>query len=276
MIKKTLYTLLGTIVISKVISTSSPYVFKRNIQEKEKTPLLFGSFGIYFGMRYLSSLLNEYRNVLVHRASYKQTNDYSLNTLSKYNSVISPPVMLKKFERARKGYKSLFTIRFTHIIPTSIDLFLSSILLYQQMGTSFSLLMLGTVSTYVYRSITITNNRLKERQQLNKLENAMSQNIDTFLRQKTVVDKSIFENISKKEEELILSLKDLNTQQQLIIGGGSIAMTYLWFIDPLLDISTFVMMHLLTSQIFQPLNQVGMIYREWKQSNQDIKDVNVV
>jgi CDP-glucose 4,6-dehydratase len=36
-----------------------------------------------------------------------------------------------------------------------------------------------------------------------------------------------------KKKELIL-----NTEQQLIIGGGSIAMTYLWFIDPLLDIST--------------------------------------
>jgi hypothetical protein len=37
---------------------------------------------------------------------------------------------------------------------------------------------------------SITNNRLKERQQLNKLENVMSQNIDTFLRQKTIIDKS--------------------------------------------------------------------------------------
>ena len=76
-------------------------------------------------MRYLYSLLNDYRNVLVHRALYNLTNEYSINILNKCNNIISPPIILKKFERARKGYKSLFTIRFTHIIPTSIDLFLS-------------------------------------------------------------------------------------------------------------------------------------------------------
>jgi ATP-binding cassette subfamily B protein len=69
-----------------------------------------------------------------------------------------------------------------------------------------------------------------------------------------------------EEKKLTDSLRDLNTQQQLILGTGGIVMSYLWYIQPDLGVSDFVMMNLLIQQLFQPLNQVGMIYREWKQS----------
>jgi ATP-binding cassette, subfamily B, heavy metal transporter len=283
--------LVSTILVGKCITSGSPYIFKNVVnntttnQRKEnqkKDISVLSGLVLFFSLRVVGSYLNETRNVLVNKLSYQRTNLFCesllTNKLTNLNTQLnksdwSVPIYLKKFERARKGYKTLYTIKYTHIIPTTIEFGLSSALIVQQLGFSFCGVLLSTVALYMYRSIQIANSRTKERQEFNQLENQLHHHLNQYLTKSVSFNLESITNLSLQEEKMIKSLKQLNVEQQIILALGSIGLTYLWYIDPTLEISDFVMMHLLSLQLFQPLNQVGMIYREYVQSKQDIKEL---
>ena len=292
--KTTFFSLIGCILVSKGISTSSPYLLKYGITqaegessgEKKKTLPILLLLGGYYLSRFGTTYLNELRNTLVAKASISPTKEYTLGLLptdpfSIRERVPSVPIFIKTLERKKKAYKSLFTIKYTHIIPTGIELGLAGLLVSQQLGLLFSGTLCATVGVYIARSIQITNGRVEERKRLNDAENKwchstseyitdLSTSITSFTeKDKREVDTRVT-NVLLEEKKLTDSLLDLNTQQQLILGTGGIVMSYLWYIQPDLGISDFVMMNLLIQQLFQPLNQVGMIYREWKQSVGDL------
>jgi ATP-binding cassette subfamily B protein len=259
--------IISTIIISKIISTSSPYIFKRaidNQNNKDQAVLLFGS---YYLSRLATSYLNEVRNVMVNRESFNYTNNFCNKMIT--GNVVTEGVFMKKIERARKGYKSMFTIRYTHILPTFIELALSSSLLVTHMNPVFSGILLSTIGFYMYRSVKITNKRIEERKILNLSENNLySGKTNDQLNE-------VFKLMTINEEKLVISLKNINVEQQSILAGGNIILLLLWFKDPTMGISDFVMLNMLASQVYQPLNQAGMIYREWYQSKHDINEVKV-
>ena len=265
-------TILGTIVASKLISTTSPYLFKYGIDMKDKSWKVAGCLSLFFLARYSTSYLNELRNVIVSQSSISIVKNTSVKIIQTIPET-SIPVLCKQVERKKKAIKSLFTIKYTHITPLAIELGLSSFFVYQNLGPLFCGILFSTVSIYIIRSIQITNQRVKERTILNRLENNWIESLYKYFQTHqnlSFINK--LENILQEEHKLVNSLKDLNTQQQIILCTGNILMTYLWFINPELTISDFVMMNIIYQQMFQPLNQAGMIYREWKQSKQDLKE----
>jgi len=292
--KKTIGILLGCIIISKGISTGSPYLLKHAIHTEEnksktdKGMWIFYTLGLYYLSRVSTSYLNELRNVLVAKAATYPTKQYIVGLLPTdpftiRNTVPSIPIFIKQLERKKKAYKSLFTIKYTHIIPTGLELGLAGLLVTQQLGWIFSGTLFATVGFYIARSIQITNSRVDERKQLHLSENKMCHSVNEYItglsisylpssedaKEKKKVDSNIT-SVLHEEERLTTSLRQLNTEQQVILGTGGIIMSYLWHIQPELGISDFVMMNILMQQLFQPLNQVGMIYREWKQSKYDL------
>lgn len=286
--KTTLFSLLGCIVVSKGISTSSPYLLKQGLftkEDRQKELIMLGTLGLYYMSRFSTTYLNELRNVLVARACISPTNRYTCSLLptepfSMRDKVQSIPIFTKQLERKKKAYKSLFTIKYTHIIPTGLELGLAGLLVSQQLGLLFSGTLFATVGIYIARSIQITNGRVEERKTLNHAENRMCHSVSEYLTSlSTSIDsspvdkKEVKENIRhvlSTEEGLTNSLRVLNTEQQLILGTGGIVMSYLWYIQPELNVGDFMMMNLLMQQLFQPLNQIGMIYREWTQSKHDL------
>ncbi len=279
--------LLSSIVIGKCITSGSPYIFKNvvnntTINQRKKDVSVLSGLVLFFSLRVVGSYLNETRNVLVNKLSYQRTNLFCesllTNKLTNLNTQLkksdwSVPIYLKKFERARKGYKTLYTIKYTHIIPTTIEFGLSSALIVQQLGFSFCGILLSTVGIYMYRSIQIANSRTKERQEFNQLENQLHHHLNQHVSNSVPFNSNCLTSLSGQEEKMIKSLKRLNLEQQSILALGSIGLTYLWYITPTLEISDFVMMHLLSLQLFQPLNQVGMIYRDYVQSKQDVNEI---
>lgn len=260
-----MYHIVSTIVFSKIISTSSPYLFKRAIDSDSKTEQSFLYIGSFYVSRFMSGYLNELRNVIVNKASFIYTNDFCFRVI-KHKKIIDA-VFMKKLERARKGHKSLFTIKYTHIIPTGIELSMGSALIVTQMSPLFSGILLSTIGYYIYRSIKITDKRIEERKILNSSENMLYNSSKDNL-------PKIFKQLSINEEKLIESLKNINVEQQMILVSGNITMALLWYQTPSLNISDFVMLNMISMQVYQPLNQAGMIYREWNQSKYDIKEVS--
>ena len=259
-----MYHIIGTIVISKMISTSSPYLFKRAVNSDSKSEQTILYIGSFFATRFIAGYLNEVRNVMVNKASLLLTDNFCNTTV--YNRQILDAVFMKKMERARKGYKSLFTIKYTHILPTGLELAMGSTLIVSQMSPLFSGILLSTIGYYIYRSIKITDMRIEERKLLNKSENKLYDSVKTEL-------PAVFKAMSLNEMKLVESLKNINVEQQGILVGGNVALALLWFSDPALCIADFVMLNMLAGQVYQPLNQAGMIYREWNQSKYDIREV---
>jgi hypothetical protein len=280
------FKILGCILLGKTISTSSPYILKYGIDESKKTEynksdIILLSLTAFFTSRFCNTYLNELRSILVAKEVLQKSNKFCLslfptNPYHIRDKVQSIPIFCKQIERSRKAYKSLFSIKYNHVIPTSIEFTCASFLVIHNLGYGFCGLLLSTTALYIYRSIQLTNNRIKEQQMLFNSENNLIQSIDNYIVELTIskeknkkgleqINTSLVD-ISNKEQLNINSLKQLNIEQQAILTTGSIIMSYFWFIDPLLSISDFIMIHMLSIQLFQPLNQIGMIYREWTQS----------
>ncbi len=292
-----MFKVLSCIIASKAISTASPYIFKKSIDlseniqhdidctvEKLESPkpnsepfwtklkdtfvdsrsFLVIGLGTLYVSRFATTYLNETRNIIVQKLAQPLTVSYCSSLLQRTLPV--PPVFIKQVERARKGYKSMFTIKYTHIIPVSIELSMASFFVCMNTGYIPASIMLGSVFIYIYRSIWLTNQRVKERYDLIQVENSIYENTTQECTQK-------FVHLSQKEIIMTESLKKLNLEQQSILTCGSIIMLLYWWTNPLLQVSDMLMLQMLSQQLFQPLNNIGMIYREWVQSKQDMLEI---
>jgi ABC-type transport system involved in Fe-S cluster assembly fused permease/ATPase subunit len=268
-----IYKCLSAIVLSKLCFIYSPYLLRSTINSyKEKDTLLLVSLSSFFLLRYTGAFFNELKNVLIQKASFQPTVLFCNNVVNNRHLFTQPSIIInKKIERAKKAFKTRFTIKYTHVIPTMLDISFSSVLVSTQLGMSFTGVILSTVGVYIYSSIYLTNKRIYELKQLNHFENKMSHDIETVLQNK--VNNEIFNDVLTKEIQLAQSLKTLNQTQQLILAVSNITLSYMWYLNPELNISDFVMMHLVTTQMYQPLNQIGMIYKEWVKYRIDLEEL---
>jgi ATP-binding cassette subfamily B protein len=138
---------------------------------------------------------------------------------------------------------------------------------------------------YIGWTVAVTEWRTKFRREANEFDSAAhTKAIDSLLNYETVkyfnnegfearrYDESLERlRIARLKAQTTLSL--LNTGQQLIIGAGLVAM--LWratqgVVDGRMTLGDLVMINAFMIQIYIPLNFLGVIYRELKQSLTDL------
>jgi ATP-binding cassette subfamily B protein len=158
-------------------------------------------------------------------------------------------------------------------------------LLAVKFDVMFAWITLGALVFYVSFTITVTNWRTKFRQLMNEFDSkAHSKAIDSLLNYETVkyfnnepfeakrYDESL-ERLRKATLKSQTTLSILNTGQQLIIAIGLVLM--LWratqgVVDGSMTLGDLVMINAFMIQLYIPLNFLGVLYREIKQSLTDL------
>lgn len=193
--------------------------------------------------------------------------------------------MTRDIERGTRAVHSLISYSLYSIIPTLIEVTLVLSLLAIKFDMAFAWITLAALVLYVGFTVTVTQWRTRFRREMNELDSkAHTRAIDSLLNYETVkyFNNEAFE--ARRYDEALERLRRagiksqrtlslLNAGQQTIIAVGLIAM--LWratqgVVEGRMTVGDLVMVNAFMIQLYIPLNFLGVIYREIKQSLTDL------
>ena len=194
--------------------------------------------------------------------------------------------MSRDIERGVRGIESLIAYSLYSIVPTLIEVVLVLTILGMKFDKWYAIITLLALALYIYFTVTVTEWRTKFRKQVNEFDSgAHTRAIDSLLNYETVkyFGNEAFEaarydeSLNKLRQARIKaqnSLSALNIGQQLIIAVALVVM--LWrategVVQGHMSLGDLVMINAFMIQLYIPLNFLGVIYREIKQSLTDLE-----
>ncbi len=246
----------------------------------------------YGGLRFCTSLFTELRELIFAKATEGATRQIALQVFGhlhglslRFHLERQTGGMTRDIERGTRGVQSLISYSLYSILPTVLEVGLVLALL----GTKFELwyvwVTLAALVGYVTFTVKVTNWRTQFRRQMNELESAtQSRAVDSLLNYETVkyFNNEAFEarryndslerlRVARLKSQSTLSM--LNAGQQLIIATALVAM--LWRATAgvargAMTLGELVMINAFMIQLYIPLNFLGVLYREIKQSLTDL------
>jgi ATP-binding cassette subfamily B protein len=194
--------------------------------------------------------------------------------------------MTRDIERGVRGIESLISYSLFSIVPTLLEVALVLSILAVKFDVWFAWITIAALVLYITFTVVVTEWRTKFRREANEFDSAAhSKAVDSLLNYETVkyfnnegfearrYDESLERlRLARLKSQTTLSI--LNTGQQLIIAVGLVAM--LWratqgVVDGRMTLGDLVMVNAFMIQLYIPLNFLGVIYREIKQSLTDLE-----
>jgi len=189
-------------------------------------------------------------------------------------------------ERGTKAIDTLLSFALFSILPTFLELGLTSGILWWLYGWEVALITFATVVVYIVYTYRVTEWRVRLRREMNESDQrANTRAIDSLLNYETVKYFTaegrealrLEEGLRAYERAAIASktsLSLLNIGQAVIIGGGVTGLMILAAIRVqagTMTIGDFVAINAYMMQLSQPLNFFGFVYREVKQALVDME-----
>ena len=291
---------LAFMVCAKVANVSVPLLLKHLVDALSIKPgdpvvvlvvptaLLLG----YGALRLSTSLFTELRELIFAKATEGTARSISLQVFRHLHALSlrfhlerQTGGMTRDIERGTRAVHSLISYSLYSIFPTLVEVVMVLSLLAWKFDAGFAWITAAALVFYVTFTITVTNWRTQFRKQMNELDSgAHARAIDALLNYETVkyfnnedfearrYDESL-EKLRRAALKSQTTLSILNTGQQLIIAVALIAM--LWratqgVVEGQLTLGDLVMINAFMIQLYIPLNFLGVMYREIKQSLTDL------
>ena len=297
---------LSLMVAAKLANVSVPLLLKELVDAMSLKPsdpqavlvvpvaLLVG----YGALRLLTSAFTELRELVFAKATQGASRSIALQTFEhlhalslRFHLARQTGGMTRDIERGVRGIESLISYSLYSIIPTLIEVGLVLTILAVKFDAWFAGITLLALALYIFFTVQVTEWRTQFRKQANEFDSAAhTRAIDSLLNYETVkyfgneafeagrYDESLERlRLARLKAQTTLSL--LNTGQQLIIAAALVAM--LWrategVVAGRMTLGDLVMINAFMIQLYIPLNFLGVLYREIKQSLTDLDKMFVL
>jgi ABC-type transport system involved in Fe-S cluster assembly fused permease/ATPase subunit len=291
---------LAFMIGAKVANVGVPLLLKELIDRLAPHPNMaqamlavpVGLLVAYGLLRLSTSLFTELRELVFAKATEGAARSISLKVFGHLHALSlrfhlerQTGGMTRDIERGTRAVHSLISYSLYSIIPTLIEVVLVLTLLATKFDMMFAWITLAALVIYVSFTVSVTHWRTRFRREMNELDSkAHSRAIDSLLNYETVkyFNNEAFE--TRRYDEALERLRQagvksqqtlslLNTGQQSIIAVGLILM--LWrategVVAGRMSVGDLVMVNAFMIQLYIPLNFLGVIYREIKQSLTDL------
>ena len=189
-------------------------------------------------------------------------------------------------DRGAKGMQFLLTFALLEVAPLVIELILVAIILWSLFGFAYASVTFITVLVYIGYTLMLTEWRIKFRRRMNEAdESAATYAVDSLINYETVKyfnaeeyeAKRYSKTLSRYENAAVISRTSLslvNVGQGLIIATGLVLVMGFAGHDintGKLSVGSFVVVNTYLIQLYLPLNFLGYIYREIRQSLADME-----
>jgi ABC-type transport system involved in Fe-S cluster assembly fused permease/ATPase subunit len=189
-------------------------------------------------------------------------------------------------ERGSRSISSLISYTLYSILPTLVEITLVLGILFARYDSSFVLITLVSLTAYIVFTVKVSNWRIDIRRKLNEADSAANTRaVDSLLNYETVKYFNNEEYEARRYDQQMLHWEDaatrsqvslswLNLGQQIIIALGVTAM--MWraasgVVAGTMTIGDLVLVNAFLIQLYMPLNFLGVVYREIRQSLADIE-----
>jgi ATP-binding cassette, subfamily B, heavy metal transporter len=291
---------LGFMVGAKLANVGVPVVLKNLVDSltlpKDATIALVVPLALllaYGALRLSTSLFTELRELVFAKATEGASRTITLQVFRHLHAMSlrfhlerQTGGMTRDIERGTRAVHSLISYSLYSIIPTLIEVTLVLVLLAVQFDIWFAIITLSALVVYITFTVLVTEWRTQFRKRMNELDSsAHSRAVDSLLNYETVKYFNNEEFEARRYDEHLekyrraalksqTSLSVLNTGQQLIIAIALVAM--LWratqgVVEGRMTLGDLVMVNAFMIQLYIPLNFLGVIYREIKQSLIDLE-----
>ena len=250
---------------------------------------LLAAYGI---LRFSTTLFGELRDVVFVRVTQHAIRRVALNVFRHLHGLSlrfhldrQTGGMTRDIERGTRGISTLLSYLLFSIIPVILEFVLVAAVLLSKFDWRFAAVTFGAVTVYIGFTVAVTEWRIAIRRRANELDSkANTRAIDSLLNYETVkyfgneefearrYDKSLrkYEDAAVRFES---SLGLLNIGQSLVIAAAVTALMFLaaeGVSSGALTLGDLVLVNALLIQLYIPLNFLGMVYREIKQSLLDM------
>ncbi|MEG1770121.1 MAG: ABC transporter transmembrane domain-containing protein, partial [Comamonas sp.] len=246
----------------------------------------------YGALRFSTSLFTELRDLVFAKATQGAARSIALTTFEHLHALSlrfhlerQTGGMTRDIERGVRSTESLISYSLYSILPTLIEMTLVLTILALRFDVWFAVITLAALALYIVFTVQVTGWRTRFRREANAQESAAhTKAVDSLLNYETVkyFNNEAFEarRYDENLEELRrvrlksqTTLSLLNAGQQIIIASALVAI--LWratqgVVDGRLTLGDLVMVNAFMIQLYIPLNFLGVIYREIKQSLVDL------
>ncbi len=194
--------------------------------------------------------------------------------------------LARDIERGTAGMSFLLRFMVFNILPTILEIGLVAVILLVAVGPLFMFTVFVAVAIYIAFSVWVTEWRTRFVREANLRDNESNTHaIDSLLNYETVkyFGNERFESDrydrhlaawEKARTKNVLSLVLLNSGQALIVAGSITVMMLLaarQVADGAMTVGDLVMVNAYMIQLFMPLNFLGFVYREIRQSLANIE-----
>jgi ATP-binding cassette subfamily B protein len=192
----------------------------------------------------------------------------------------------RALDRGAKGIEFLLIFVMFNVVPTILEILLVCAILWWLFDWRFAAIPLVTIIGYIVFTFRVTEIRIRYRRQMNRADNdSNTKAIDSLLNYETV---KYFGNEAHEAARYDDSLRDyetaavrsraslsaLNSGQSVIIAIGITLLMFLAAVGVVggaMTLGDFVMVNAYLIQVAMPLNLLGTVYREIKQSLIDLE-----
>lgn len=291
---------LAFMVGAKVANVGVPVILKNLVDALSLKPgdpaavlVVPAALVLGYGLLRLStSLFAELRELVFAKATHGAARSIALETFRHLHALSlrfhlerQTGGMTRDIERGVRGIESLISYSLYSIVPTLIEVALVLGILAVKFDAWFAWITLIALALYIVFTVTVTEWRTKFRKEANEFDSAAhTKAVDSLLNYETVkyfnnegfeakrYDESL-EKLRRSRLKSQTTLSMLNTGQQLIIAIGLVVM--LWratqgVVAGRMTLGDLVMINAFMIQLYIPLNFLGVLYREIKQSLTDL------
>ncbi len=281
------------LISAKVAGVAMPWVLKLIVDDLDlaKTAavvvpvMLLLAYGL---LRFASVFLGELRDAIFARVTERAMRRVGLEVFQHLHTLDLDFHLSRKtgglsrdIERGTSGISFLLRFLLFNIIPTLFELFLVAVILFKQFSLAYCLTVIIAILIYIVFSVVITEWRTKFVREANEQDNrSNTRAVDSLLNYETVKyfnnehyeAKEYDQHLADWEKSRLknrLSLAALNSGQALIIAG-SVTLMMIMAANGVaagnMTLGDFVMINAYMIQLFIPLNFLGFVYREIRQS----------
>ena len=288
------------LVASKLINVVVPLFYKQTVDAlggaTEALLAVPVALLIAYGVaRILAQAFGELRDAVFTRVAQRAVRQAGVKTFEHLHKLSlnfhlgrKTGQVSRAVERGTKGIEFLLRFTLFNILPTFFEILLVCGILWNLYGIWFSLVTFGTIAGYIAFTLIVTEMRIKYRRAMNDSDSsAHTKAIDSLLNFETVKYFSNEAHETKRFDDALLIYEDaatksgvslslLNIGQGAIIAVGLTAVMLMaaeGVVNGTMTVGDFVLVNAYLIQLYLPLNFLGFVYREIKQSLVDMEQM---